>query len=120
MLVWNVFLENFNAKRIDVYNIFKHTALCDDLAKSLKKNKDDKEAFASDLKRSLMYYYWSKCEYEIILTSWPEMKGFHDEKVDVYDQIMLNWDVFLDYVWTNREELHRKGNSNGRRKKDPD
>jgi hypothetical protein len=23
------------------------------------------------------------------------------EKIDVYDQIMMNWNIFIDYVWEN-------------------
>lgn len=37
------------------------------------------------------------------MTSWPpDTTGrFKDKKIDVYDQIQMNWDVFADYVWTN-------------------
>lgn len=45
-----------------------------------------------------MYYMWSKCEYEIILSPWTGRAD--DIKIDVYDQIMMNFDKFVDYVWS--------------------
>ena len=27
--------------------------------------------------------------------------SFEKEKIDIYDQVMLNWDVFIKYVWDN-------------------
>ena len=42
-----------------------------------------------------MYYFWSKCEWEVLISPWV---GGNDEeiKVDVAWQIMNNWDVFVD------------------------
>lgn len=37
------------------------------------------------------YKFWSKCEYEIILSDWP--KNGSELKIDVYNQIMLNINV---------------------------
>jgi hypothetical protein len=34
--------------------------------------------------------------------------NFRDEKIDVYDQVRLNWDVFIDWLWENRKELKKK------------
>lgn len=48
-----------------------------------------------------MYYFWSKCEWEVLLTSW--VHGGRDDapelKIDVYYQLKMNWDHFVDYVW---------------------
>ena len=51
-----------------------------------------------------MYYFWSKCEWEVLISPWV---GGNDEeiKVDVAWQIMNNWDVFVDYTWNNRKKL---------------
>ena len=70
-----------------------------------KKYGNDKAAFEEKVRRSLMYYYWSKCEWEIVLSHWPSSARFNDRKIDVYDQVMLNWGVFMDYLWNNRKEL---------------
>lgn len=80
------------------------------------------EVLAEQLKSDLMYYFWSKSEWEIILTSWPpyltsaqveELKNLKEankyresvdleiaEKIDIYDQIMNNWEPFILYIWT--------------------
>lgn len=57
------------------------------------------------MKTDLMYYYWSKCEWEIILSHWSEHKDGPSYKIDVFDQIELNWDRFCDYVWEHRTEF---------------
>lgn len=50
----------------------------------------------------MKYYFWSKCEWEIIICPWVGKAD--DIKIDVYDQLMLNWDKFVDYVWS---EVHK-------------
>ena len=42
----------------------------------------DKDTFAEKLKIELAYYFWSKCEWEIILSSWPPREDFKEEKID--------------------------------------
>ena len=103
MLEWNVYVSDFNSKKIETHNVFEHGRFWDDCCKNWKKNKADKEAFAEQLRRDLMYYYWSKCEWEVVVQSWPSGRG--EMKIDVYDQIMLNWDKFVDYVWECGKEL---------------
>ena len=108
MLVWNVYVGNFNSGLIESHNVFDHWRFLEDCRKNAKKNGGDKDAFAEQLRRDLMYYYWSKCEWEIIIDHWPHCDRFRDEKVDVYDQVRLNWDKFVDYVWQNIGELKKK------------
>lgn len=85
-------------------NIFDHCRFAEDFKKNVRKCKS-KEEFAEIVKRDLMYYYWSKCEWEIILTGWPSRHDFTEEKIDVWDQISLNWDRFIDYAWEHRKEI---------------
>lgn len=103
MLHWYVYVEDWNAKEIRKYDVFGGGYLEDELIKIRKKIGDNREEFVEQLRRELMYHYWSKCEWEVIMTSWPpDTTGrFKDKKIDVYDQIQMNWDVFADYVWTN-------------------
>lgn len=107
MLEWNVYKEDFNGKEITTYNIFHHYGFYNDLLKAKKKPEDE---FKEAVKTSLMYHFWSKCEWEIILSDWPpspEERGFKKEKVDVYDQVMLNWDIFIEYVWNHKNEIKK-------------
>ena len=66
----------------------------------LLKEKIDKDDFSEKLKREVMYYFRSKCEYEIILSSWTGRAD--DIKIDVYNQIIMNFDRFVDYCWNER------------------
>ena len=50
------------------------------------------------LERLCMYYFWSKCEYEVIVSAWPPREG-SEEKIDIYDQLKANWDIFKELVF---------------------
>ena len=99
---WNVFYYNINRKKIETYNIFEHGCFRKYVIEALE-NHHEKNSFAEKLKSELTYYFWSKSEWEIIITPW--LCGTTDKmKVDVFDQVMLNFDILVDYVWSNREE----------------
>lgn len=112
-LEWDVYVGDFNSRTIKQYNIFRHWSFTWDIERGLReieKDKDlpdgkKKEAFEECVMRNLRYYFWSKCEWEVIISHWPPSETFRKEKVDVYDQVMLNWDKFIDYVWENRGQL---------------
>ena len=107
-LEWNVYVENFNSKTIECYNIFNHYRFNNEVKENYDKYSNDFEMFAETMKQSLMYYFWSKCEWEIILSCWPPSKKFNEKKVDVYNQVMLNWDKFILYVWQKMKETNDK------------
>lgn len=106
MLSWNVYFDDFTRGKIvvrDVFNLsssFLKGCYC-----NYKENKNNRDAFIERLRKDVMYSYWSKCEYEIVLQHWPPLRDPDGTKVDIYDQVMLNWDRFCDYVWENRHEL---------------
>lgn len=126
-MIWNVYMRDFNSQEIKTYNIFNHYSFRESV-KKLKRKKLSKGEFAEQLKRELMYYFWSKYEYETVVTSFPpyidkkELDRLNSEyeeynskyghyplkmevcpefciKIDIYEQVMLNWDVFAEYVW---------------------
>ena len=113
----------------------------------MKKKCNTKEEFAEALRREMMWRYWSKCEWEliirltedgrVILSPWVgcrnpdeveidvnditnfDWKGFAEEhigkqifkneaKIDVYDQLMWQWDSFVDYVWNYHHKWQRR------------
>ena len=94
---WYVFFYNFNKGCIETYDVLQHGRLIEDL-KKLARKKLDKATFKEELRKSLMHYFWAKCEYEIIISAWPPNENAKDEKVDIYSQIMLNYDAFCDYI----------------------
>ena len=133
-LAWYVFEEDVNAREIEIVNILhKDGLLFNDIKKEFADRYTDMEnfeTFCERVKRNLMYYYWSKSEHEIVLTSWPpyiesaELDRLIEEKdkdiekygrfirtnvnltvgskVDVYTQVALNWNRFIHYLWDNR------------------
>lgn len=114
MLEWNVYVSDFNNKKIVEHNVFDHWGVMADLRKAARKYRDkERAAFEEEMKNSLMYWYWSKCEWEIILDHWPTKGEEYQEKIDVFDQIKLNWANFCDYVWAHRAELRRREKKDG-------
>ena len=103
-IVWRAFYHSWNSKKIQTFNIFDHGRFREDLKKKAKKCKT-KDEFSKELRSALMYYYWAKCEWEVVITPWVSTDDTKNIKVDVYWQVMNNWKVFLDYVWENRKKL---------------
>lgn len=101
--IWNVYIYNINLQKIEVYNIFNHGNFKKDVALALRMT-ENKEEFAQALQKELHYYFWSKCEWEIEIVDWlgHQKSGL---KTDVYKQVMLNFDVFVDYVWRFKNGL---------------
>ena len=128
-LIWNVFVEDFNHNRIYVHNVFDHFGFICDLISINNVCKEDKKLFEEKVEKSLLYYYWGKSEWEVVVTDWPphvnseeidrlvevrkEYKekwgGFYrtdvhliaGEKIDVYSQVRMNWNMFIDYLWNH-------------------
>jgi hypothetical protein len=127
-LAYYVYIENINKRKIEKYNVL-NDGIVEEI---LKRTKDfiDKKSFSEEVERIIMYHYWSRSEWEVILTDWPphmktdeltklnnEVERYQKdygkepyslvinlstaEKIDVYDQVMMNWNIFIDYVWEN-------------------
>ena len=95
---WNVWIWDFNHDKLEQYDVVPM------LLRELKSlRKDDfpmnKRSMDKELKTWARYHFWSKCEYEMIVQGL--YKKDNEEKVDVYDQLMLNWDTFSDAFWKN-------------------
>lgn len=130
-LEYHVFRTDINSKKIVKFNIFDHWRFNEEVKKDLKKCKT-KEEFAKELKDNLRYYFWSKYEYEVVISSFPvhikkeeldrlnaerekTLREYNrepyrlyvnpdvGEKVCIYSQVMLNWKPFINYVWSNKQ-----------------
>ena len=126
-LTWNAYIEDRNANTIKVFNIFNIFRFISGVIEANNKYKNDFE-FLKKVRSSLMYAFWSKAEYEVIITSWPphiEKEEFErltkediryrtwvnlsmGEKIDVYNQVMINWEAFKLYLLTNRKLIPKK------------
>ncbi len=95
MLVFNVIVYNFNTKKFVPYNIFTY------LEREFKKSslKDmSKESLMSWILDKSRYMFWSRCEYEVILSPWPPNENV-SRKIDVFEQIEMNIEVITDMFY---------------------
>lgn len=87
---FNVLIWSFNKQHPEPYNVIPYfqREWYDE------KNKDRFRSF-EDIKQFIdskaKYQFWARCEYEIIIESWPVTKD--QVKLDVYDQIKMNLDL---------------------------
>lgn len=96
---FNVINYDFNGNKMEEYDIFPYLTECYKRKKNTEKPKTFDE-FKSFIEKESMYMWWSRCQYEIILSDWPNQKKM--EKWDVYKQIKMNIDLitktFMDYI----------------------
>jgi len=105
---WNVYVHNVNRNKIEVYNIFEHGSFTKYLKKFCEECKS-KDMLAEKIKSELRYYFWSKSQWETVISPWVRNSEPCDIKINVFDQVMMNFNIFVDYVWKNREELLKLG-----------
>ena len=86
---------DFNTDDLEEYDILPYFREC---YKKLNKNKRPKTVneWKDFVKNKGMYQFWSRCQYEIIVTGWPQQKN--EVKVDVWRQIEMNIDVIVDIL----------------------
>ena len=92
---WNVFVYDVNKRRIVACNIFNHSRFKDDMQKLINSDVNDDE-FKFKVRDLLMYYFRSRCEYEVMISDWIDEK--YKMKIDVCDQVMMNFDKFVNYL----------------------
>lgn len=95
---WYVYYYDINHENIVTYNIFDHGSFKEDFNKLISDYNITKEEFANKLDIMLRYYFWSKAQWETFLKPWVGDSKI-EKKIDVYDQIKLNWDKFLEYAY---------------------
>lgn len=94
---FNVIIYNFNLQKMEPYNIIPHLEQC---YNELKVKPKSFEKIKEFILHETRYYFWRRCEYEIILKDWPN--GKIEEKWDIYDQIEMNIDsiteIFIKHI----------------------
>lgn len=163
LLEWYVYNQDINNREIKPYNVLNHGGFIkglNQMFKDIKKeqsnylkvnnlsgllttreaNKYNKymESFVDEyLRKECGYYFWSKCETEVVITSWPPYMDVenidklkkeieqHDstyswkqqkvnvplaigKKIDIYDQLRLNWNAFKRYVLEHEKEIKKQ------------
>lgn len=100
MKTFNVIIYDFNGKRFVPYDIIPYFL---EVYKERKKKLKTFDEFKQFIKKESLYQFWARCQYEIVLTDWPNMKHF--SKWDVNKQIEMNLDVITKIFM---EALHEK------------
>lgn len=104
-MAWYILWYNPNLKQIELRNVFNLSVKFNQELQTLSKVKDTItfEEFSNQLRSAAKYCFWSKCEYEILVSPWAS-KG-EDKKIDVYYQLALNWPQFAQYTFSNIENM---------------
>ena len=110
MLEYNVWTYNINKRKMEQYNIFNHGSFIRKIKNIFLENDNlffSIEDFSLQLKRETMYYFWAKAEWEIVIQPWCGCRDVEKtaQKIDVFDQLMMNWNIFVKYIWDNQQEV---------------
>lgn len=91
---WNVYNYNFNAHKIEKFNIFDHGEFAKHFGKHIRTIKDKAE-FSEAVRKELFYYYGSKAEWKLVvkltednrvfLYPWCGSRNPEGEKLEVTD-----------------------------------
>lgn len=122
---WKVFIHEPNSNEFIPFNVFNSSKFVDGLQrlkKSMKKTPITDEEAIKEIERLARYSFWGKCEYELILTDLfchisnkeirrlrntdadkrlDSVELMHSRKIDVFEQLYLNWNQFAKYVLEN-------------------
>ncbi len=93
---FNVWVHDMNKRTMEPFNVFKHRSFykyCMKAYKEFDKDKDYKK-FSEQLKKEARCYFWCKAEHEITITPYVGGNG-EERKIDIYDQLEMNWDLFM-------------------------
>lgn len=99
MKKFNVIINDFNSGTFEPYDVMPY------LMREYNKAKDKPstfEEFKNFVEKEAKYQWWSRCEYEIILSDWPGQR--HHSKIDVYEQVMMNIDIVTETLIENVTE----------------
>lgn len=97
---FNVIFYDWNNKKFIPYDIIPHLV---DHYKMAKQKPSTFEEFKEFIKHESLYQWWSRCEYEIILQSWPN--GDLEKKIDIHWQVMMNIDLITEILI---DEIYQK------------
>ena len=101
-LKWIVLYHDINANAIKEYDVL---ASYNDKIKKMKKKCASKAEFEEWIRREMIWRYWSKCEWElivatangrVILRPWIGSKNPDEASIDVTDRDDFNWQKFAD------------------------
>lgn len=93
---WYVLNHNFNEDTVEMFNIFNSVRFSEGLEKLLN-NYVTFDNFVENLEKELMYAFWSKSEYEIMVGGLFSKENKY-QKIDIYDQVKPNVRALAKYI----------------------
>ena len=90
---------DFNSKEFVKYNVMPYLMRSYDEVKRRKDKPTTFDEFKEFVRDKSLYMYWSRCQYEIILSDWPP--SGKEKKIDVHWQLMNNWDLVTEVLMRN-------------------
>lgn len=135
---YNVLIWDINSNKVQQYDVLPYFRNCwkekynkEDCKKikETKQNKKRKELLKEWVHRKSLYMFWSRCQWEFLISSWPYgSKQFYDDikeflssdynlekiddkiqleniitgsmkKIDVHKQIEMNIDIIVDILY---------------------
>ena len=104
-LTWKVMNFDCNAQVIKYYDVLKYR---EDFIKKLKKKCATKEEFAEGMRREMMWMYWSRSEYEMIIEIDDNNRIWLNPWVGCYEPDKVRVDVtdITDFDWRGFANKH--------------
>ena len=109
---WNVLLKDSEIARFKPYNIFDYDAFRISIEELFKK-RYTKERFLLELEHETDYFFRAQIEWEMLFP--PMNIAKHSKynaltwyKIDVYEQLRVNWERFADYMWAEGQKVKNK------------
>ena len=105
-----VICYNFNSKKMEPYDIMEY--FIHEYKDTKKKDRPTTLADTKEfIKRESQYMFWARCEYEILLSAWPNMDN--TVKWDVHRQVMMNIDLISELIYNYFNPTKPKTTKNG-------
>lgn len=105
---YNVILWDINKREFISYDIFPYLRQAYREAEKREERPKTFEEFKEFIRKESMYMWWSRCQYEILISDWPSQTKI--KKIDVHYQVMMNIDIItklfmeeINGVTSNRE-----------------
>jgi hypothetical protein len=82
--IFNVLIYNYSTRKVEPYDVIDY------FVTAYNRLEEKPEDFEKWVKNESLYQFWSRCQYELVVDSFPSSKQV---KIDVHYQIMLNFDL---------------------------
>lgn len=100
-LEWYVLNDNGYTSdlKVEPFNIFNNSRVKEwvvEACEDFKKGKYSFNEFKQEIKSAFMNQFWARCQYEIQVTSWPELNQFIEESFEANQVFEPKWEVEKD------------------------